>query len=996
MNDGNRNSKRKANDAKRTMGIEKRNTDFLFIMDVTNVWENKFHPSLATIFHLLGFYYFIGYNYGNYQSMTRCFLILLLFIQSFYSAGQIILKNQHYRDPFLAGVINLKVRADYRAGCRESSIELDAVRRIFNQYGLVKLAKKFPRALPPGRVKNKTGENYADLSLIYRAEFPSVAPLEEIISALKKTGLLQYAEPHFIPRTCFSPNDDSVNAQYALFNIEAFAAWDIWQGDTNTIIGITDTGYDPFHPDLNGNIKYNYADPPNGVDDDKDGFKDNYMGWDMGADDNNPAVDGAPHGIHVTGLCCASTNNKIGMAGTGFRSKYMHIKIADKQGILTSAYEGIVYAADHGCSIINCSWGGNQFSEMNQDVVRYATINKNCLLVCGAGNDNNDEVFYPAGYEYALSIGSTDAQDIKADFSNFGYDIDLNAPGYYVLSTWVDGSYLRSGGTSMSAPVVAGAAALLRSAFPDWNSRQIAEQLRLTADVIDTLPANKTWKGLLGSGRLNMLRALTETGKPAIVLNNISLNGKRNNLFLPGDTILMEGLLVNYLSAATTVKLELSSLSNAVKIINPLREMGSMAKLKTIPLTGQPFLIRVDASADINEKVILRLRSDADGIIRDQYITFNVYGDFINVETSAIKTSIGSQGSVGVSGNNFMKGLGFEYKGIRDLLYEGGLMVGRMQDKVIDNVRGEDADSLQLFTSESLKQVEPLTGTTEQYRGKLVSGIESFPLHGEQRVLVSKLPEHKNFVIVEYLLTNTSSEDYTGFRTGLFCDWDLADAGKNRAEWNNGLKLGYVFTLPQDTLYTGVQLLSEGAANFYAIDNIPGGAGGIDATDGFSKAEKYKALSEPKLIAGATATDVLTVTSGGPFSIRPGESVRTAFALLGASSKNELFQSALNALLFYYQTGLPLSTTDMEEGGWDVYPNPVSDMLYLSCTSPLAYPVSFEMHDLTGRMVSIHPVLIYPWGVQIDVSGVAGGTYFLRIIQGNRSFIRRIVVSDRQ
>ena len=917
------------------------------------------------------------------------FLVLFLILSSF-SDAQTLMHSHEYQDPFLPGIINLKIRSSSH---QQDVLTLQRITDLLKDYGLVNLKKKFPHAESPRTTFNALGEAFANISTIYRAEFPEVANLKNIIYALHHSGLVEYAEPHFIPRTCYVPNDDSLNNQYALFLINAFAAWDISKSDTGMLIGVTDTGYDPFHPDLNGNIQRNYADPVNGKDDDKDGFTDNFMGWDTGEDDNDPTVDASSHGIHVTGLCCAVNDNKIGMAGTGFRSRFIHIKIADKKGILTAAYEGVVYAADHGCKVINCSWGGNQFSKMNRDIIRYAAINKNCVVICGAGNDNNDISFYPASYEYTLSVGSTDAKDTKVDFSNYGYDLDLVAPGDYLLSTWENGGYLRSGGTSMSAPLVAGAAAMLRSALPEWNSRQICEQLKITCDQVDTLSSNSQWKGLLGAGRLNMLKAITQTGNPAIVLNDIKANGKKNNLFFPGDTIVLGGLLVNYLSAANAVNIELSCNSPSVEIINPIFNAGSMPKLKAIPLYDQPFLIKINASAGINEKLVFRLRSNADGFQRDQYFYLSIFGDFINVETSVLKTSFGSQGSVGVSGDNFIEGLGFQYGNNKDMLYEGGLMVGKADQIVLDNVRGTSEDSLQLFTAEVLKRVAPFDGTVEQYRGKLLSGVEAFPLSGEQRVLVSKLPEHKNFVIVEYLLTNTSQQVYDGLKAGLFCDWDLADPGKNKAEWNNALKLGFVHTVPNDSLYAAVQSLTEGAANYYALDNIPGGAGGIDATDGFNKDEKYRTLTESKLIAGGSVsgTDVITITSGPAFSIPPGGSTRVAFALLGASSKNELYQSALNALLFYSQTGLPLSFNDHSDERWRVYPNPASGKVYIEPVGT-ANDISLELLDISGRTLPFVAETSSGGIIQASVSGLSEGVYFLKIVEEGRVFLKRLVI----
>lgn len=184
------------------------------------------------------------------------------------------------------------------------------------------------------------------------------------------------------------------------------------------------------HPDLQSNIKYNYADPINGVDDDNDGYIDNYRGWDMSMNDNNPMVDMSDHGSHVSGCADAVTNNGTGVSSPGFNCKFLPVKCANATSVSTidHGYEGIVYAADHGCQIINCSWGGGGGGSFGQDAVTYASVNMGALVVCSAGNTYSDVAQYPAAYKYAFSVAATNSSDEKSSFSTYNYTVDISAP----------------------------------------------------------------------------------------------------------------------------------------------------------------------------------------------------------------------------------------------------------------------------------------------------------------------------------------------------------------------------------------------------------------------------------------------------------------------------------------------------------------------------------------------------------------------------------------
>jgi len=400
------------------------------------------------------------------------------------------------------------------------------------------------------------------------------------------TGKLEYAEPKYTHKLYLTPNDPSITNQNAwLTKINAFNAWNTSTGDTNVVIGTVDSGTDIDHPDLVGNLKINYAQPVNGIDDDNDGYIDNYRGWDMSENDNNANVDNSDHGSHVSGCAAAVSNNGIGVASAGFKCKFLPVKCA-KQTSTTSidnGYEGIVYAANHGCNIINCSWGGGSAGKTGLDAVTYATINKNCLVMAAAGNDNADITGYPAGYQYVTSVATTNNSDIKASFSTYNYTVDVSAPGNNIYATLYDNAYGNNSGTSMATPIAAGAAALIKSVSPTYTGLQIGEQLRVTCSNIYNISFNVNYINKMGKGRINMGNSLTQS-VPSVRMEPINITDGNDNAFVALDTLKIAGNFLNYLAATGNCNVTLTAQSNAqyVTIINPSFSIGTLA---TLPAT---------------------------------------------------------------------------------------------------------------------------------------------------------------------------------------------------------------------------------------------------------------------------------------------------------------------------------------------------------------------------------------------------------------------------
>ncbi|MCX6165368.1 MAG: S8 family peptidase, partial [Ignavibacteriae bacterium] len=323
----------------------------------------------------------------------------------------------------------------------------------------------------------------------------------------------------------FVPNDPYYSYQYYLTKTNIQQVWDVTQGDTSIIIGIIDSGSDFLHPDLNGSFKINYNEiPNNGIDDDNNGFIDDYLGWNFSENNNNPTDDNIfSHGTAIAGLLGARTNNGIGIASITPKCKLLTLKAFDSQGIGydNDVATAILYAISRGVKVLNFSFGDYVYSYLLRDVIRFA-YSKNIVMIASAGNDASDVLHYPSAFDEVISVGASDNEDRKASFSAFGETVDIFAPGYQILTTSIVGKgssefnndYAYINGTSFSAPIVAGVAGLLLSRNKNLTNEEIRGILVSTTDYF---PGQSEWNHGYSSGRLNALNAINFYNTPSIV-----------------------------------------------------------------------------------------------------------------------------------------------------------------------------------------------------------------------------------------------------------------------------------------------------------------------------------------------------------------------------------------------------------------------------------------------------------------------------------------------
>lgn len=304
---------------------------------------------------------------------------------------------------------------------------------------------------------------------------------------VKSSAQVIFCEPNYLYRPDLTPNDPSYPYdQYAPQLMKAPAAWDISTGSAQVTVGVIDTGIDGQHPDLAGQL---------------------VSGWDFINQRAYPPdanYDQQGHGSHVAGIIGAVGNNGVGITGVNWTCSLLPLKVFGAGGgAVSDLAQAVLWATDNQARVINMSLGGKSYSQTYADAINYALAH-NVTVVASMGNDGKTSVNYPAAYQGVIAVGSTTAQDNISSFSTRGPHISVCSPGSQIYSTYNDDAYRTLSGTSMAAPQVAGACALLLSLRPVLTPQEIKTQLEETADDLGAPGFDETY----GWGRINLQRLM--------------------------------------------------------------------------------------------------------------------------------------------------------------------------------------------------------------------------------------------------------------------------------------------------------------------------------------------------------------------------------------------------------------------------------------------------------------------------------------------------------
>lgn len=848
------------------------------------------------------------------------------------------------------------------------------------------LVSKFPQAVLRSGISRSANASHVGLDRIYELKYSGPADVGSVLRELRSMKDVEYAEPAYIHHTRLIPNDPYyMPRQNYLTQVGAPQAWDLIRQASGVLIGIVDTGSDLDHEDLMGNIIA--------------GGKDL-----IGASAENMVQDDDPdvkratndHGVHVSGLASALTGNGKGISSIAGTAPLLIVKVAadDSSEDIYNGYEGIRYAVDQGAKIINCSWGTSARSLFGEDVINYA-ISKDCLVIAAAGNQGSDVPDYPAGYKGVLAVANILDNDTRAGTSNYGGYVAISAPGSSIFSTTYNGSYGMKSGTSMAAPIVSSAAALLKSYYPDLSMAQVGEQLRVTADDIDNL--NPSYAGKLGKGRLNIFRALTQTA-PALRTTAIRFDDPGNGTFRAGSEIKMHIDIRNYLSPADDIEVTLRTENPHIQILSASLQAGSLGVMQEQAGIGA-FTFTVAAGAPDNMPVEFIIGFRANNGQYQDYETFTllVARDFLNITTDDLQTTATSVGKIGYAATGQKGGLGFSYKG-KQMLYESSFMIGYSPHLVSNNARTSAGNADAHFIKRtSIAEVSQEDQIVAEARFDDSGQPEGGLVDVKHTVTASKDPTKDNYIIAEYEVINRSARDITGAYIGMFTDWDIEGGSSNSTAYDGAGKLAYVASNTANAPYAGVKLLSSSAQpQYYPLSR----GGGMLADDNFTTAEKFQTLSSGIQPAGigspASGYDVSFVSGYGPYTIPSNGSVKVAFAYLGADSLEELRRASLNVQSDYNIVNDDTETTET----LSTYPNPITSRNNSNMAVVVNLPddvyISLSLFNMMGQKVeTLLQNQAYFKGshtLYFNVASLNAGIYILQLKFNGKSYTHKISV----
>ena len=331
--------------------------------------------------------------------------------------------------------------------------------------------------------------NKSDMGYILLVNLKNKGKTEVIktIEKLANNPYVVFAEPDYLYDMHITPNDPYFRHLWGIKKIKAHLAWDYITGSDRTVVGVVDSGIDYNHPDIKDNMWVSRD-------------KRYVNGWDF-LGNRSDSMDTSGHGTHVAGTIGAVGDNFIGITGICWNIKIASLRIGHIFMSLSAAIAAIDFSNANRIQILNNSWGGGFYSP----ILKYAIEQYDGLFIVSAGNygTNNDFIpDYPASYDSdnIIAVAALNQDCTLASYSNYGVkSVDIAAPGTDIFSLSLHGGYSYQSGTSMAAPHVVGAAALLKAYMPCLTASEIKNIILSSVDKLPHLEGK-----LLTGGMLNV------------------------------------------------------------------------------------------------------------------------------------------------------------------------------------------------------------------------------------------------------------------------------------------------------------------------------------------------------------------------------------------------------------------------------------------------------------------------------------------------------------
>ena len=914
-------------------------------------------------------------------------------------------KSIGYPTPaMMNGVIVLKFKGNLEILNHENLQTTDiAFNKLLKQHRISRIEAVFPKVASSGLVK---AEEMAKLHYLKFSHNTSPQIIADDFTALR---VVAYAEPKYLSYPDDVPNDPQYLTQEyfnAVMNSEA--AWDIAKVDSGDVtIAIIDSGTDWQHEDLIGNMWKNPNEiEGNGIDDDENGFIDDIHGWNFAKNNNDPRANGeSTHGTHVAGIAGASTNNNKGIASISWNPQIMALNVAETGELMAFGYEAVGYATMAKVDIINCSWGRYEIPSLfEEEVVDFATAN-NALVIASAGNGGSDSVgdstdetpHFPSNYANVLSVGATlSNSDRIAPYSNYGLTVDVFAPGSGILSTLPNNSYGFMNGTSMATPVVSGLATLIKSQHPEWTPHQLRTQIRTTCDPIDD--ANSSfYTGILGSGRINPLKAVTEN-LPAIRLHSyFVLDSGNDGEIDPGESIELFLTFTNDHQAANQVKILLSTNNPDIELINDSKVIGI---IETNQLISVKFTFEVDSDTPYDQKILFKADISNEDYHDYNLLTLTTTPPKIVVhDTGPLRTSVSDLGTIGfIDASDGILGQGF-YWNNQNLLYEGSLMLATGIEQVSDclkNLSEVQNKDFRAIRGNSLQLNSPGENHFQESAVELVDSLADNPIGVSilQESFADTSSVKQNYVMMKYTLKNETPDTIDNLYIALFFDWDVGEDILDYGRLDESRRLAYTYNTVDDTSYIGAtKMLSSDVGFSYRTIHNPN-----EIYDGFTASEKWEFMTGGIQTQELDGVEISTISSAGPFKIAPNETTEVGFAIIGANDIKELTTAADHAQEAWDNMGIISSVEEVfssKPKNLRFFPNPFHDDLQISYELKQNEKVRVSLFSIEGQRIEILSETFQNAGIHQfswnSSNDIPAGTYLLQLQIGRQVLTKKVV-----
>ena len=895
-------------------------------------------------------------------------------------------------DDVVAGLLKVRFKpealldTDVRVVAERNGLVIERAYLPFAQSLAAQLQTMMPQTMPSARALML--DEQLRRSFVVRYDTTLGEPERMCRLLLRGCGDIDVAEPVVAARITSMPNDSLVAEQKLLATIKAFDAWQVEDGDTSVLIGISDSGIRQDHEDLAPSLHTNWNElPDNGIDDDDNGYVDDHRGYNFCTD-----IDSTPrgntfnkregHGTGVAGICGATVNNGIGIAGVAGSCRLVPLKtMPDNINGIIYGYESIMYCAVNGIDVVNCSWGGFSKSCIDEDVIAYA-IERGTVVVAAAGNHATTAPFYPAAYPGVLSVGVTDPEDNVIPMSARGWFVDVMAPGQRSLTTSNDGTYGGFCCTSGSAPIVAAIVGLVRAKHPALGPLQASALTRMAVDGIGGL--NPGVADLI-PGRVNVLKAvsISPDSIPALHVTSFTTAATNGDRWGPGDDVEIRASIGNELATledATALLDVVGPAADAIALGATTIDLGTIPGGQTMPLRT---VATVRVMRDVDTTTFLRLRITGRTLAGEQHsqtllIPVVPAPPYLTLRNDVLTMSVGDRGRLGWADVQRGLGDGVRYGTACGLLYEAGCIVST-GDRVVDNIRAGRGTNDHFAVEKPFR--EP-----DRYRGVVTdaSAPDSVRLGVRLTQRVAIAAADTGVVINDVTIENISDSVLQDVAFGWFFDWDLGSLpAENYVTTTTGRAT--VRTVRADAPAVTIAMASPHSdVNVSVV--------GVDNTITYSAMPPSVKDSLIRTRAQYLDTNDVAIVAGCVLQrpLRPGEQ-RHVRLVISIDESAERSIDAAGVRLAASDPRVPPAST--------VFPLPAADRAWISVEADIdgnasKAHIAIDAYDGLGRHVGTlasamaHQARVL---VPLDVSTLAVGTYALvvHIHQGGTTAVRR-------